>query len=182
MADAFKENEFLAKLGTNLPENVSLPVARAIVDSVDRVLGVAFAKYENYAEVSATGLRTVERTIPALHRHGLLRRQYRHDGPPVLWLPEIMDMQADEALRRAAWLARHKDENPQNYFTTHNGNLAESADALPTSERPRNQTNVKGKPNATNAPKSSLHTGTQRSNAAQNRSRPPMQMIGRYCV
>ena len=99
-ADAFKKKEFLAKLSANLPQNVSLPVLRAIVDSVNPVLGVTFAKYEKYAEVSATGLRTVARTIPALHRYGLLGKQSRRDGPPVLWLREIMDMQADERVAR----------------------------------------------------------------------------------
>ena len=80
------------------------------------MLGVACEKYGKYADASATGLRTVTRTIPALHRRGLLRKQPRRDGPPVLSVPELMDMQADEALRRAAWLAHHKGENPQRYF------------------------------------------------------------------
>jgi hypothetical protein len=161
MAAAFKKKEFLAKLGANLPENVSLPVARAIVDNVDPVLGVAFAKYEKYAELSTTGLRTVERTIPALHRHGLLRRQYRHDGPPVMWLPEIIDMQAEEAIRRAAWLARHKDENPQNYFTAGDSNLVARAHVRRGSEQARND-EAEREPTRTNAPDPSLEVGQQR--------------------
>jgi hypothetical protein len=116
MITDIKKSEFLGKLGANPPKQVSLPVVHAIVSYVNPILGVASARYEKYAEVSATGLRTVARTIPALHRHGLLRKQSRRNGPPVLWLPEMMDMQADEAVRRAEWLAYHKDENPQNYF------------------------------------------------------------------
>src|SRR4029077_17997086 len=129
MRTDIKKNEFLGRLRANPPKHISLAVVHAIVDQVDPMLGVAFEKYGKYAEVSATGLRTVARTIPALHRHGLLRKQPRHDGPPVLWLPELMDMQADEALRRAAWLAHHKGENPQHYFTLGNGDVAKSAHA-----------------------------------------------------
>ena len=123
------------------------------------MLGVAFEKYGKYAEVSATGLRTVARTIPALHRHGLLRKQPRHDGPPVLWLPELMDMQADEALRRAAWLAHHKGENPQHYFTAGNGDVAKSAHAR-TTERVRDELDVEGELQGTKAPNASLATGS----------------------
>jgi DNA-binding transcriptional ArsR family regulator len=110
------KNEFLKK-ARNLRGKVSLAVVDAILDHVDPILGVASATYDKYADVSGTGRRTVERTIPVLYRHGLLRKQSRRDGPPVLWLPEIMDMQADEAVRRREWLAHHKGENPQNYFT-----------------------------------------------------------------
>src|SRR5437660_1563255 len=156
MTTDIKKNEFLGKLGANLPQQLSLPVVHAIVDQVDPILGVAFARYEKYAEVSATGLRTVARTIPALHRHGLLRKQSRHDGPPVLWLPEIMDMQADEALRRAGWLAHHKDENPQNYFRVGDANVAERAHARRASERARDEIDVEGEPKATNAANPSL--------------------------
>jgi predicted transcriptional regulator len=88
--------------------------------------------------MSATGLRTVSRTIPVLHRHGLLRKQSRGNGPPVLWLPELMDMQADEAVRRAGWLAYHKDENPQNYF------MAGRAHARRASERARDEIDAEG--------------------------------------
>jgi predicted transcriptional regulator len=126
---------------------------------------------EKYADVSATGLRTVARTIPALHRHGLLGKKSRHDGPPVLWLPEIMDMQADEALRRAAWLAHHKDENPQNYFTAGNGNVAECAHAGRASERARDEIDVEGEPKTTNAPNPSLDTGTQLELRQQRRAK-----------
>jgi len=161
MTTAIKKEEFLGKLGANLPQQVSLPVVQAIVDRVDPILGVAFARYEKYAEVSATGLRTVARTIPALHRRGLLGKQSRHDGPPVLWLPEIMDMQADEALRRAAWLAHHSDEHPQNYFTAGNGNAAERARARRPSEPASDEIDVEGEPKTTNAPNPSLDTGTQ---------------------
>jgi hypothetical protein len=114
MITDIKKSEFLGNLGANLPKQVSLPVVHAIVSHVNPILGVASARYEKYAQMSATGLRTVSRTIPVLHRHGLLRKQSRGNGPPVLWLPELMDMQADEAVRRAGWLAYHKDENPQN--------------------------------------------------------------------
>jgi hypothetical protein len=112
MITGIKTNKFLRKLDANLPRHVSVPVVQAILDHVDPILGVACATYEKYAKASATGLRTVARAIPALHQHGLLRKQSRHDGPPVLWVPELMDMKADEALRRARQLAHHKDENP----------------------------------------------------------------------
>jgi hypothetical protein len=161
MITGIKKNEFLEKLGANLPHQVSLPVIHAIVHHVDPILGVASARYEKYAEVSATGLRTVARTIPALYRHGVLRKQSRRDGPPVLWLPEIMNMQADEAVRRAGWLAHHKDENPQNYFRVGDANVAERAHARRASERARDEIDVEGEPKATNAAKPSLDTGTQ---------------------
>jgi hypothetical protein len=180
MTAGIKKNEFLGKLGANLPQDVSLPVVHAIVDNVDPILGVAFAKYEKYAEVSATGLRTVARTIPALHRHGLLRKQARHDGPPVLWLPEIMDMQANEALRRAAWLAQQKDENPQGYFTGRNGNVAECAHARRASEQAHDKIDVEGQPN-TNVPTHSLDTGTQLESRQQRRAKAksPVHADGR---
>ena len=184
MRTDIKKNEFLGKLGANPPKHISLAVVHAIVDQVDPILGVAFEKYKKYAEVSATGLRTVARTIPALHRHGLLRKQPRHDGPPVLWLPELMDMQADEALRRAAWLAHHKGENPQHYFTSGNGDVAKSAHARAT-ERVRDELDVEGELKGTKAPNASLvrvRTSSCSSNAAQKRSHPRMQMIGRYYV
>jgi lambda repressor-like predicted transcriptional regulator len=133
MITDIEKSKFLGKLGANLPKQVSLPVVHAIVSHLDPILGVASARYEKYAEVSATGLRTVTRTIPVLHRHGLLRKQSRRNGPPVLWLPEIMDMQADEAVERAGWLACHKDENPQNFFR------AGRAHARRTSERARDE-------------------------------------------
>jgi DNA-binding transcriptional ArsR family regulator len=161
MITGIKKSEFLGKLGANLPQQVSLPVVQAIVHHVDTILGVASARYEKYAEVSATGLRTVERTIPALYRHGVLRKQSRRDGPPVLWLPDIMDMQADEAVRRAGWLAHHKDENPQNYFRVGDVNVAERAHARRASERARDEIDVEGEPKATNESNPSLDTGTQ---------------------
>ena len=139
MRTDIKKSEFLGRLRANPPKDTSLAVVHAIVDRVDPLLGVAFEKYQTYAEVSATGLRTVARTIPALHRHGLLRKQTRHDGPPVLWLPKIMDMQADEALRRAAWLAHNKNENSQNYFTAGNSKVAARAHARRAGERARNE-------------------------------------------
>ena len=131
MITAIKKNEYLEKLGAHLPRQASLPVVHAIVNYVDPILGVASEGYKKYAEVSATGRRTVERTIPALHRHGLLRKQSRRDGPPVLWLPELMDMRVEEAVRRAGWLAHHKDENPQNYFRAGNGKKADCAESKP---------------------------------------------------
>jgi lambda repressor-like predicted transcriptional regulator len=161
MTTDIKKNEFLGKLSANLPQYVSLPVLRAIVDQVDPILGVASASYEKYAEASATGLRTVARTIPALHRHGLLGKQIRHDGPPVLWLPEIMDMRADEALRRIAWLAQHKDENPQNYFAAGNGSAAERAHTRRVRERVRDEIEVEGAPKTTNAPDPALRDDMQ---------------------
>jgi hypothetical protein len=106
MVTGIKKNRFCDELGANLPRQVKLSVVRAIVDQVDPILGVASARYEKYAEMAATGVRTVERTIVALHRLGRLRKRARHDGPPVLWLPEIMNMKADEAVRRARRLAR----------------------------------------------------------------------------
>jgi hypothetical protein len=138
MITDIKKSEFLGNLGANLPKQVSLPVVHAIVSHVNPILGVASARYEKYAQMSATGLRTVSRTIPVLHRHGLLRKQSRGNGPPVLWLPEIMDMQADEAVRRAGWLAYHKDENPQNYF------MAGRAHARRASERARDEIDAEG--------------------------------------
>jgi hypothetical protein len=153
-----KKNEFLGNLGASLPKKVSLPVVRAIVQRVDPILGVASARYEEYAEVSATGVRTVARTIPALYRHGVLRKQSRHDGPPVLWLPELIDMHADEAVRRAGWLANHKDENPQNYFRGGDANVAERAHTRRASEPARDELD---EPKATNAATPSLDTSTQ---------------------
>jgi hypothetical protein len=171
MTIAIKKNEFLGKLCANLPQQVSLPVVRAIVDQLDPILGVAFAKYEKYAEVSATGPRTVERTIPALHRYRLLGKLGRQDGPPVLWLPAIMDMQADEALRRASWLARHKDENPQNYFTAVDGNVAERAPAGRASERARNQIDVEDDSEAPREPNRSPNAGAQLESRQQSRAK-----------
>jgi predicted transcriptional regulator len=159
MRPDIKKHEFLGRLGANPPKHISLAVVHAIVDQVDPILGVAFEKYRKYAEVSATGLRTVARTIPALHRHGLLRKLPRRDGPPVLWLPELMDMQADEALRRAAWLADHKGENPQQYFAAGNGDVAKSAHARAT-ELVRDEFDAKGELKQTKAPNASLITGT----------------------
>jgi hypothetical protein len=164
-----KKNEFLEKLGANLPEQVSLPVVHAIVYHVNPILGVTFAKYEKYAEVSATGLRTVARTIPALHRHGLLRKQSRRDGPPVLWLPELMDMQADEAVQRAGWLGHHKDENPENYFTAGGAKKAERAHARRGSKPARDEIDAEGEPKTTHAANPSLNTGAQRELREQRR-------------
>ena len=144
MITDIKKNEFLGKLAANQPQQVSLPVVHAIVQHVHPILGVACARYEEYAEVSATGLRTVARTIPALERHGLVRKRPRRHEPPVLWLPEMMDMQADEALRRAGWLARHKDDNPQNYFRGANANIPSRAHARRASERAREEIDVEG--------------------------------------
>jgi hypothetical protein len=161
MIAGIKKKEFLDKLCANLPQQVSLPVVQAIVHDVDPILGIAAARYEKYAEVSATGLRTVARTIPALYRHGVLRKQSRRDGPPVLWLPEIMDMQADEAVRRAGWLAHHKDENPQNYFRVGDAKVAERAHARRASGRAPDEIDVEGEPKATGAAIPSLDRGTQ---------------------
>jgi hypothetical protein len=171
MRTDIKKHEFLGRLRANPPKDTSLAVVHAIVDRVDPLLGVAFEKYQTYAEVSATGLRTVARTIPALHRHGLLRKQTRHDGPPVLWLPEIMDMQADEALRRAAWLAHNKNENSQNYFTAGNSNVAARAHARRASERARNEIEAEGEPKRTNALSPSLDTGKQLALRQQHRAK-----------
>jgi hypothetical protein len=159
MTIGVNKNEFLGKLSANLPRHVSLPVVHAMVDHVDPILGVASAKYEKYAEVSATGLRTVARTIPVLFRHGLLRKQSRRDGPPVLWLPGLMDMQADEALRRATWLANHKGENPQNYFTVGSRDIAKSAHAL-AAERLSNEIDAEDELKGIDTPNSSLSAGT----------------------
>jgi hypothetical protein len=134
------KNDFLRKLEANPPAQVSLPVVYAIVDQLNPVLGVSSAKYEKYAELSGTGLRTVARTIPALHQIGLLRKKARRDGPPVLWVPKIMKMKADEAVRRAGWLAGHEDENPQNYFRPEDANEARRELGRPhdpTKMRPR---------------------------------------------
>ena len=158
MRPDIKKYEFLGRLGANPPKHISLAVVHAIVDQVDPILGVAFEKYRKYAEVSATGLRTVARTIPALHRHGLLRKLPRRAGPPVLWLPELMDMQADEALRRAAWLADHKGENPQQYFAAGNGDVAKSAHARAT-ELVRDELDVEGELKQTKAPNRLTHYG-----------------------
>jgi hypothetical protein len=171
MMIGIKKNDFLAKLGANPPQQVSLAVVHAIVDHMDPILGVASARYLKYAEMSATGLRTVTRTIPALHRHGLLRKQSRRDGPPVLWLPEIMDMQADEALRRAGWLAHHKEENPQNYFRAGDGIVGECAHARRASERARDEIDVEGEPKPANASNPSLDTGTQLELRKQRRAK-----------
>jgi lambda repressor-like predicted transcriptional regulator len=157
MTIGIKKNEFLGKL---LPRQVSLAVVHAIVDHVHPILGVAFASYEKYAEVSASGLRTVARTIPALNRLGFLRKQSRRDGPPVLWLPEIMDMQAHEAVKRAAWLAHHKDENPQNYFTAGHANVAKRARSRRACEPARDEIEVGEEPKTTNLSSLSLETGT----------------------
>jgi hypothetical protein len=160
MITGTKKNEFLKKLSANLLQQVSFPVVQAIVGHVDQILGITCATYAKYAELSATGLRTVARTIPVLHRHRLLRKQSRHDGPPVLWLPEIMDMETDEAVRRAGWLAGHKDENPQNYFRTRGANVAKRAHARRVSERARDEINVEGKPRTAKA-NPGLDTDTQ---------------------
>ena len=172
MTAGIEKNEFWRKLWANLPEHVSLPVVRAIVDSLDLVLGVAFGKYEKYAEVSATGLRTVSRTISELHRQGLLRKQARHDGPPVLWLPEIMDMQADEALRRAAWRADHEGENPQNYFTVGDGNVAEGEPARRAREPASDETGYEREPKATITRSPSPSTSTPSELRQQRRAIP----------
>jgi hypothetical protein len=161
MAAGINKTELVATLGSKLPQDVSLPVVYAIIDEVDPILGVASAKYEKYAELSGRGLRTVVRTIPALHRHGLLRKQARHDGPPVLWLPELMDMQVDEALRRAAWLARNKNDDPQNYFTDRNGKVAAGTDAHHANERAGNEIEAEGELKRTNTPSPSRDTDQQ---------------------
>ena len=122
-----------------------------------------------------------QRTIPALHRHGLLRKQSRRDGPPVLWLPELMDMQADEAVRRAGWLADHKDEDPQNYFRAGNGKVADCALARGASERARGGIDVESEPERRiRSFRHQKHNSSCASNAALNRSHQPLQMIGRY--
>jgi Transcriptional regulator, AbiEi antitoxin len=160
MTIGIKKNELLAKLSANVPRNVSLAVVHAVVDHVHPILGVAFARYEKYAEVSASGLRTVARTIPALNRLGFLRKQSRRDGPPVLWLPEIMDMQAHEAIQRAAWLAHYEDENPQNYFTIGAANVAKRARSRRAGERARDEIEVGEEFKTTNLSNPSLETGT----------------------
>jgi hypothetical protein len=118
-----KKNEFLARLFAHLPNEVSPAVVHAIVQHVHSKLGVAFSKYMSYAEASGTGMRTVERTIAALHRHGVVRKQPRqHHLPPLLWFPELMDMEADEALQRA---------NEQNFGTAENGYIEDGALSSP---------------------------------------------------
>jgi predicted transcriptional regulator len=52
-----------------------------------------------------------------------------------------MDMQADEALRRAAWLADHKDENPHNYLSGE-GNIAKFVHAPRASDGVRDAIDV----------------------------------------
>jgi predicted transcriptional regulator len=63
-----------------------------------------------------------------------------------------MGMRADEALRRAAWLAQHKDENPQNYFTEGNGSVGLCTQANPASKQARDEIVVEGEPKTTSAP------------------------------
>jgi DNA-binding transcriptional ArsR family regulator len=89
----------------------------------------------------------------------------------VLWLPELMDMQADEALRRAAWLAHHKGENPQHYFMAGNGDVAKSAHARAT-ERVRDVLDGEGELQGTKAPNASLATGTLQQHRAKAKSPP----------
>ena len=133
-----KKNEFLGTLAAHLPDGVSFPVVHAIVHHVNPTLGIASAKYTSYAGASTTSLRTVERTISALHRHGVLQKQLR-EGAPALWFPALMDIEAGEALRRAGWLASRKDENPQNYFKAADGYLDESVHSNGASEQPHDK-------------------------------------------
>jgi hypothetical protein len=71
-----------------------------------------------------------------------------------------MDMQAHEAVKRAAWLAHHKDENPQNYFTAGDANVAKRARSRRACEPARDEIEVEEEPKTTNLSSLSLETGT----------------------
>jgi hypothetical protein len=83
---------------------LNIRVVRAILGYLNKDHGVAFAKYHHYAAKSGMSERIVQRTIQVGHDYLVLQRAYRQ-GAPVIWFPELMDMEPDEAVRRADALA-----------------------------------------------------------------------------
>ncbi len=78
---------------------LNIGVLRAIFGHVNPEFGVAWAKYCHYAEKSGRSERIVQRTIKVACDMLILRRAYR-EGAPAIWCPELMDMEAAEAVRR----------------------------------------------------------------------------------
>jgi hypothetical protein len=110
-----RKNEFLLALGARRLQGVTFAVLQAIVEHINPILGVAFAAYGKYAREGGRTRRTAMRTIPQLCRLGILK-QTRRDGPPILWFPELMDMDAAEAVRRTDFLIRNRGKDPDAYF------------------------------------------------------------------
>jgi hypothetical protein len=121
-----RKSEFLRALGARRLPGVNLAVAQAIVERINATLGVAFAHYSDeqdaehhrktYAGLSGHYRRTVLRTITGMSSHGALKKRARRNGPPALWIPDLMDMDAAEAVRRVEWIVRHRGEDDSAYF------------------------------------------------------------------
>jgi hypothetical protein len=111
-----KKSEFLRSISAKRLKGVSLAIVQIIVERINATLGIAFANYSKYADEAGRDRQVAERTIPALCRHGVLKKRARRNGPPVLWFPELMDMDPAEAVRRVEWYVRHQDEDPSAYF------------------------------------------------------------------
>jgi hypothetical protein len=110
------KKNFLGSVACQCKRGVSLAITHAIVERVNTTLGIAFANYSVYAADVNRSRQVAERTIPALCRLGLMKKYARRNGPPVLWIPELMDMDAEEAVRRVEWYVRNQGENPSGYF------------------------------------------------------------------
>lgn len=89
---------------------LNVHVLRAIFWFINSEQGVAFAAFHHYVAKSGRSERTVQRTVQVACDYGVLRREYRA-GPPAIWSPVLMDMEPDEAVRRAdAMAGRYRQE------------------------------------------------------------------------
>jgi hypothetical protein len=84
--------------------DISLPVIRVIIRRINPEHGVAFWHFTKYAEDAGRSERTVLRAVQRAVEYDILGRAYRV-GPPVLWARDLMDLDPEEAVRRADALA-----------------------------------------------------------------------------
>jgi hypothetical protein len=83
---------------------LNVSVMRAILYRINPQQGVAFCWFREYGKDCSRSERTVQRTIQVACARGFLLRAYR-EGAPVLWCPQLMDMEPVEAVKRANTLS-----------------------------------------------------------------------------
>jgi hypothetical protein len=130
-------------------KELNVAVMRTIISMINKDQGVAFAQFTVYAQKSSVSERTVLRTVKTARDRGILKQAWR-PGAPALWAPDLMDMEPEEAARRADLLVAEYQAKRGHAFAK----LAESA-APPPSDH-----HVQGPPSG-NVPASAPQTAQE---------------------
>lgn len=115
MITAAQKAELLDRLIRSRIRGLCIPVVRSILNHLNREHGVAFCRFARYATEAAKSERTVQRTVQVAREGGVLGTQYR-EGAPVLWCPHLLDMEGEEAVRRADLLIGARTQRQRRAF------------------------------------------------------------------